>query len=197
MQQSIDFHDLILRIRSGDQIASTELVRRFEPLIQRVVRIRMRKRGDRDRLRRDVGLSDVCQSVFRSLFRGLLENRYQLDQPSDLERLLQVMIRFNVATKARKCSVRLRELFDDFEQQGWVDSNASPHQEVDLQDLIEAIQGQFSGEELEILTPWLDGESWEMIGQKTGSTADAARMCLARAVRRVRDQMSPDGQAGA
>ena len=51
-----------------------------------------------------------------------------------------------------------------------------PDQEVDLLDLIEAIQEQFSGEELELLTPWLDGESWEMIGQKIGTTADAARV---------------------
>ena len=101
-------------------------MRRFEPFIQRIVRIRMRQRGDFDRLRREVGLSDVCQSVFRSLFRGLSRDRYQLDQPGDLERLLQVMIRFNVATKARRSSVRLRELFDDFEQQGWIDSGGAP-----------------------------------------------------------------------
>ncbi len=82
----------------------------------------MRQRGDYDRLRHDVGSSDVCQSVFRSLFRGLRENRYQLDQPQDLEKLLQVMIRFNVATKARRSHVRLRELSDDFEQAGWSDA---------------------------------------------------------------------------
>ena len=159
MPQPIDFPDLIRQIRSGDQIASEELVRRFEPLIQRVVRIRMRQRGDRDRLLREVGASDVCQSVFTSLFRGLRENRYKLDQPNDLERLLQVMIRFNVATKARRSSVRLRELFDDFEQQGWIDSRPLPDHQADLQDLIEHIQAQFSAEELEILTAWLDGES--------------------------------------
>jgi DNA-directed RNA polymerase specialized sigma24 family protein len=197
MQPPIDFLDPIRRIRSGDQAASAELVRRFEPLIQRVVRIRMRQRGDYDRLRHDVGSSDVCQSVFRSLFRGLSENRYQLDQPSDLERLLQVMIRFNVATKARRSGVKLRELCDDFEQQGWIDSSPRPDREVDLQDLIEAIQEQFSGEEIELLTPWLDGESWATVAQKNGTTADAARVRVARAVRRVRDKMSADGHTGA
>ena len=77
--------------------------------------------GDYDRLRHDVGSSDVCQSVFRSLFRGLKANRFQLDQQGDLEKLLHVMIRFNVATKARRSAVRLRELIDDFDQAGWID----------------------------------------------------------------------------
>jgi DNA-directed RNA polymerase specialized sigma24 family protein len=193
MHQSIDFLDLIRRIRSGDQTASAEMVRRFEPLIQRVVRIRMRQRGDYDRLRHEVGSSDVCQSVFRSLFRGLIEDRYQLDQPSDLEKLIQVMIRFNLATKARRSSVKLREFFSDFEQQIWIDSGSGPDREVDSQDVVEAIQEQFSGEELELLTPWLDGESWEIIGQKAGTSADAARMRVTRAVHRVREKMSNNG----
>jgi DNA-directed RNA polymerase specialized sigma24 family protein len=196
MPQPIDFLDLIRQIRSGDQAASAELVRRFEPFIQRAVRIRLRQRGDHDRLRRDVGSSDVCQSVLRSLFQGLKENRYQLDQPGDLERLLHVMVRFNVASKARRSSVRLRELLDDFEEQEWTDHSPGPHEEVDLHDLIEAIQDQFSGEELEILTPWLGGESWESIGHKTGTTADAARVRLTRAVHRVRNKMTADGQTG-
>ncbi len=109
---------------------------------------------------------------------GLRENRYQLDQPGDLERLLQVMIRFNVATKARRSSVRLRELIDDFEQGGWMDSGPRPDQEVAEQDLIEAIQEQFSEEELELLTLWLDDTPWAAIGQKLGCSGDAARVRL-------------------
>jgi hypothetical protein len=74
MTAPIDFLDLIRQARFGDEAASAELVRRFEPFIQRTVRIRMRQRRDYDRLRHDVGSSDVCQSVFRSLFRALRAN---------------------------------------------------------------------------------------------------------------------------
>jgi RNA polymerase sigma factor (sigma-70 family) len=197
MSAVTDFPELVRRARSGEEAASTELVRRFEPFLQRVVRIRMRRRGDFDRLRHDVGSSDVRQSVFRSLFRGLKEHRYQLDQPGDLERLLQVMIRFNVATRARRSSVRLRELIDDFEQQGWLDSTPGPDQKVADQDLIEAIQEHFSEEELEVLTMWLDGTPWADIGQKLGCTADAARVRLSRAVARVREEMVRGDRAGA
>ena len=159
-----DVLDLIRQARAGEEAAWTELVRCIQPFIQRVARIRMRRHGKSDEIRHDVGSSDVCQSVFRSLFLGLRANRYRLDHPADLERLLHVMVRFNVATKARRASVKVRELVDDFEQGGWMDSGPRPDQEVAEQDLIEAIQEQFSEEELELLTMWLDEVPWTEIG---------------------------------
>ena len=38
------FQDLIVRVRAGDQDASTELTRMFEPFILRFVRFAMRRR---------------------------------------------------------------------------------------------------------------------------------------------------------
>ena len=118
MPSPIDFPDLIRTSPFRRRSRLDGIGPRLEPFIQRVVRIRMRQRRDYDRLRPRRRSSDVCQSVFRSLFRGLKENRFQLDQPGDLEKLLQVMIRYNIATKARRSGVRLRELIDDFEPGG-------------------------------------------------------------------------------
>ena len=81
-----------------------------------------------------------------------MEHRYQLDKPGDLEKLLHVMVRFNVATKARRSSVRRRQLVEDFEQAGWIDSAPCPDQEVAEQNLLDAIQERFSEEELELVT---------------------------------------------
>ena len=101
-----------------------------------------------------------------------------------------MMIRFNVATKARRSSVTLRGLIDDFEGQDWLDSSPGPDQEVAVQDLIEAIQDQFTEEELEILTRRLDDAPWAEIAQKLGCTADAVRVRLSRAIARVRDNLN-------
>jgi DNA-directed RNA polymerase specialized sigma24 family protein len=193
MTQPADVLDLIRRARSGEESASAELARRIEPFIQRVVRTRMGTRGRRGSIEREIGSSDVCQSVFRSLFHGLRTNRYRLDQPGDLERLLTVMIRFNVATTARRSSVKLRELIENFEEGGWIDAGPRPDQAVVERDLIDAVQSKFSGDELELLTLWLDDTPWSVIGDKLGCTADAARVRLKRAVNRVQDKMSePD-----
>jgi RNA polymerase sigma factor (sigma-70 family) len=190
MREVSDFPDLIRQARAGNEAAAAELVRRFEPFIQRLIRVRMLHRADYQRLRRDVGLSDVCQSVLKSLFLGLREDRYRLDQPGDLERLLQVMIRFNVATKARRCSVRLRQLVDETAEEGWLDDAPTPDKAVADRDLIEAIQEQFSQEELELLTMRLDDMSWSEIGEKLGCSANAARVRLSRAVARVKGRMA-------
>jgi RNA polymerase sigma factor (sigma-70 family) len=195
MSPNLDFHDVVELARLGDEAASTELVRRFEPFLQRMVRIRMRRRGDFDRLRRDVGSLDVCQSVFRSFFQGLKENRYRLDQPGDLEKLLQGMIRFNLATKARRSSVKLRKVIEDLEQEGLQDRAPGPDEEIADQDLIEAIQRELSEEELAILTLRLDDTAWVVIGQKIGCTPAAARVRLKRALARVRETMVRRGNA--
>jgi RNA polymerase sigma factor (sigma-70 family) len=187
-----NFLGLIRFARSGDETAWVELVRRFEPYMQRIVRIRMRQRGDFDRLRLDVGSSDVCQSIFRSLLKGLRKDKYQLNHPDDLKKLLQTLIRFNLATKARRAWVRLRDLLDDEEQDQWIDRGAPPELNVIQQDLIGAIQSQFTEEELEILTLWLDGEPWKRIAEEVGGTLDAVRQRLTRALRRVRESMNTD-----
>lgn len=191
----MDFADLIQRARSGDEVASEELVRGFEPFIQRIVRLRLRRHAKFQPLRHDVGSSDVCQSVFRSLFRGLRENRYELREPRDLERLLQAMIRFNVATKARRSGVTLRKLVDDFEHEGWLDSAPGPEEEVADQDLLEAIQERLTARELELLAMRLDDVSWAEIGRKAGCTAAAARVRLARAVKRVKTVLDAEDRA--
>jgi DNA-directed RNA polymerase specialized sigma24 family protein len=191
-----DVLDLIRQARAGDEAAWTALVHGIQPFIQRVARIRMRQHGKSDEIRHDVGSSDVCQSVFRSLFQGLRANRYRFHQPADLERLLRVMVRFNVLTKARKASVMLRELVDDSERNGWMDAGPLPDQEVADQDLVEVVQQQFSEEELEILTMWLDEVPWAEIGRKLVCAGDAARARLGRAVARVREKMNRQDYSG-
>ncbi len=195
MFEAMEFPELIRRARAGDDAASTDLVRRLEPFIERMVRIRMRQRADFQRIRHEFGSSDVCQSVFRSLFRGLRQNRYQFDQPGDLERLVQVIIRFNIATKARRAGVRLRELMEDFEQGAWVQPGPGPEAEVAERDLVAAIQERFAEDELEILTMWLDEVPWAEIGRKLGCSPDSARVRLSRAVVRVRSKLGAEDHA--
>ena len=82
----------------------------------------MRQHAKSHEIRHDVGSADVCQSVLRSLFQGLKKQRYELGKPADLQKLLQVMVRFSVASKARKSSVKLRILLDEYAQDAWRDS---------------------------------------------------------------------------
>ena len=49
MSELLDVFELIPRVRAGDEIASAEFIRRIEPYVQRVARIRMGVRGQRGR----------------------------------------------------------------------------------------------------------------------------------------------------
>jgi len=182
-----EFLDLIRGVRSGDEDAARALVAQFEPFILRVVRFRMRHRGDYDRLRHDVGSTDVCQSVFKSLFERLKEGRFDLNQPKDMEKLLVAMVRFKIANKARKLSVVWREVRSDAAPTERVDPRPGPEKSVDDKDLSEIISKRFSVDELEILNRRLDDQSWPEIAAAVGGTAESLRKKLERAFERVRD----------
>ena len=58
--------ELIRQVRNGDEAAAVELVRRYEPVIRRQIRVWLRMQDPR--LRRVFDSMDVCQSVMASFF---------------------------------------------------------------------------------------------------------------------------------
>jgi hypothetical protein len=129
-------------VRAGDQDASTELARMFEPYILRVIRFAMRRKPYYGKIRSRVGSSDICQSVFKSFFVGLKEGRFELDQPEQVQKLLRIMSRFKIATEGRRLSVILRDVMDDGSPPDRADSGPNPEKVVEDQDLAEAVLRQ-------------------------------------------------------
>ena len=97
MTEDADFLDFLRRIRAGDDAAATELVRRFEPMIRREVRMRI---GD-DRLNRAFDSVDVSQSVLACFFSRAATGEYELERPDQLARLLLTMARNRLISRAR------------------------------------------------------------------------------------------------
>src|SRR5260370_20668853 len=87
MSEDPSFGDLIRRGRAGEEEAATQLVRRYEPTIRRIVDVRLRD----PRLRRLLDAEDVCQSVLASFFVRAAMGQYRLDTPEQLVRLLATM----------------------------------------------------------------------------------------------------------
>jgi RNA polymerase sigma factor (sigma-70 family) len=92
-----DFADLLARVRGGDDVATAELVRRYERAVLRSVRSRLSQsmRGAMDSM-------DVMQSVHRSLLTGVKNERFQLTTPQQLISLAIVMVQRKVARHWRK-----------------------------------------------------------------------------------------------
>jgi RNA polymerase sigma factor (sigma-70 family) len=92
-----DFADLLARVRGGDDVATAELVRRYERAVLRSVRSRLSQsmRGAMDSM-------DVMQSVHRSLLTGVKNERFQLTTPQQLIGLAVMMVQRKVARHWRK-----------------------------------------------------------------------------------------------
>src|SRR5262245_21792209 len=103
--ESATFTEFIRRIRAGDEQAAADLVREYEPLIRREVRLHLEDR----RLCRLFDSMDVCQSVLASFFVRTAVGEYDLDQPDQLVRLLVTMTRNKLASAARKASSQRRD----------------------------------------------------------------------------------------
>src|SRR5262245_51385378 len=98
MSEATSFAEFVRRIRAGDEQAAAELVRRYEPLIRREIRLNL----DDRRLGRVFDSMDVCQSVLASFFVRTAAGEYDLERPEQLVALLVTMARNKLASAARR-----------------------------------------------------------------------------------------------
>lgn len=192
MQDSPDFRDLIRRVRDRDPDAAAELVRRYEPTIRRVVRIRLRDAG----MRRLLDSTDVCQSVLASFFVRAAAGQFDLDRPEDLPRLLVTIARNKVASQARKQATlkrdRKRSTAGDTALAGVADHGPSPSVAVANAELLDRFRKGLDPDELAIADLRAEGLGWAEVAAKLGGSPQARRMQLARAADRVARSLGLD-----
>jgi RNA polymerase sigma-70 factor (ECF subfamily) len=189
MRPTNPFHDLIRRVRSGDEMAAAELVRQYEPLIRRTVRIRLRS----PHLRRVLDSVDVCQSVLASFFTRAALGQFELDTPEDLLKLLVVMARNKLATQARKRQPN--DLGDPSpaspapDPQEIAAPDATPSHQVAARDLLQEFRRHLSPTDRQIADRRALGREWAEIAAEIGGSPDAVRKRFDRAVDRVARQL--------
>jgi hypothetical protein len=191
MLDQVGFDAFIARIRAGDEQAAAELVRIYEPLIRREVRLHIRDR----RLNRLFESRDVSQSVLGSFFVRTALGEYDLETPGHLVKLLVVMTRNKVATAAQRQHRQRRDNRRNAGAEGLelvVDPGLSPSEEIGGQELLQRFRASFTDEERAIADLRKDGLAWGEITTRLGGTAQARRMQLARAVERVARQIGLD-----
>lgn len=179
------FDDLVLRVRVGDDQAAEELVRLYEPLVRRELRIRMTSR----RLAKLFDSVDICQSVWSSFFVRVVAGQYDLDSPQHLARLLISMVRNKLASHARR-GYSLKRSIDRIDEDPrdmslLQDAQDSPSVQIAVKELTVKIEQHLTIEERQIAKLRRDGLSWEAIARSLGRTAQACRMQLDRAADRV------------
>jgi RNA polymerase sigma-70 factor (ECF subfamily) len=187
-----DYAGFIRRIRAGDAITAEELVRRFEPEIRLEVRTCLRLRDAR--LRRVFDSMDVCQSVLASFFVRASMGEFDLDEPSQLIRLLVGMARHKLADQVKHHQRRRRDIrrvgaSDPQEGQGGV-TDETPSQLVAGRELLQKFRERLSEDERRVADLRSQGFDWAAVAREIGGTPEGRRKQLARAIERV------DGELG-
>jgi RNA polymerase sigma-70 factor (ECF subfamily) len=188
MAEEDTFELLMRRVRSGDQGAAAELVRRYEPTIRRVARVRLAD----TRLQRLFDSMDVCQSVLGSFFVRAALGQYELQTPEQLLNLLVSMCRRKVADAAREAGAARRdyrrEQGEEREARA-VSGGATPSQEVAGAELLVEFRKRLTTEERQLAEQRAAGLEWNEIAAQRGDSPEALRKQLARAIDRVAQEL--------
>lgn len=179
------FAAMIERIRQGDSTAAEELLRQYEPLVRRQVRMRLSD----TRMTRLYDSVDYSQSVFASFFLRAVDGQFEIHEPQDLIRLLVTMTRNKIADSARKQLSDKRDgARSDVESQVFhavPTTESSPSQLVSFRELLERAKEKMSEEEVAIAELRREGLQWDEIANRLGGTAQSRRMQFSRALERI------------
>jgi RNA polymerase sigma-70 factor (ECF subfamily) len=181
------FADFFRRVRAGDPDAAVELVRRYEPVMRRAVRIHLEAAG----LRRLFDSQDVCQSVFGSFFVRAALGQYDLDRPQQLLGLLTAIARNKSIDHARRLAPERRE----HEHRAIPEGDAvaaggpSPSQTVAFDELVRKFRERLSPAERHLADQRAAGRGWDELAAELNVGPEALRKQLARAIDRVAGQL--------
>lgn len=183
-----EYADFIRRLRRGDSLAAEELIRRYEPEIRLEVRALLRLRDPR--LRRIFDSMDICQSVLASFFVQAAAGDFELDDPSQLTRLLVGMTRNRLADRVRYQQRQRRDVrrtgdFDPALHTAIRSASESPSEVISRRELTTMLRDRLSDEERSLAELRSLGLEWADVAEQLGGTPEARRKQLNRAVARV------------
>lgn len=191
MPETRAFQDLIARVRNRDSTAADELVRRYETVIRRVVRIQLRD----VRLRRLLDSTDVCQSVLASFFVRTALGQYDLETPDQLVRLLTSIARNKLATQAQRLTAKRRDIRRDAAAgnadavAAVADHASDPSEQASARELLEQVRNRLDPDERKLAEARAMGRAWKEIAEEVGGTDVALRKKLERALNRVMSEL--------
>jgi RNA polymerase sigma-70 factor (ECF subfamily) len=196
MAQGTPFEELLRRVRSADQAAAAELVRRYEPALRRAVRVRLADA----RLGALLDSVDICQSVLGSFFVRMTAGQYDIQTPQELLRLLTHMARNKLVSQARRERAERRDhrrvRGGSLHLQGLATPVEDPSRKLEAQELWQAVYQKLSPDERKLVDLRGEGQSWAAIAQEVGGNPVLLRKKLSRALDRVSQLLGVDDKFG-
>jgi RNA polymerase sigma factor (sigma-70 family) len=173
------FVALIERLRTGDHEAARLLVEQYEPVLRRIVAVRLMDR----KLQRLVDADDICQSVLGSFFVRTALGQYALAGEADLLKLLATMVRNKIASKERRRVLEKREerqiAVDELARHG---TGPAPSEQLVFDELLREADRLLSPDERELIALRKQGLEWSEVAARLGGRPEGLRKRFARTV---------------
>ncbi|MFO0970405.1 MAG: ECF-type sigma factor [Gemmataceae bacterium] len=186
------FQQLMGRVRARDEEAAAELLRRYESVVRRVIRINLRDA----RMRRLLDSMDVCQSVMATFFARTALGEYEVESPEQLLNLLASIARHKLINQAARLKARRRDirrddsLGDDHDRA--LDPASDPSEQVSAKEMLEKIQARLDPDERYLAEQRALGRGWRELAGELGGTDVALRKKFTRALDRVMCELGLD-----
>jgi DNA-directed RNA polymerase specialized sigma24 family protein len=167
--------DFFAVLRSGDGRAVEQLLRQLDPILRRIIRLRLTD----GRLRRLMDTTDIVQSLLKN-FLYQSENDHPAAPGSDgLCAYLAAAVHHKICTKTRKERRHAGSLPDGWEP---LSPEPPPAQHVEGQDFRQEVRGRLPEPARRLFDLKVQGFTWAEVAEQAGGHPDALRMRLRRAV---------------
>jgi RNA polymerase sigma-70 factor (ECF subfamily) len=180
MSSDSRFRELMRRFRAGEQQAATELYEKYGEQIRRVIRVKMTNPV----LRTLYESGDIFQSVFFKFHVKAMLGLYDLNEPTDLIKLLTTMAKNKIKDKARREN-RRPNTNGEVHLPNVPDQGERPSQVLAEKELMDKIRASLSESERRVAGLRTNGGSWQEIADECGGTPEGLRKLQERAVERV------------
>jgi RNA polymerase sigma-70 factor (ECF subfamily) len=179
------FADLVQRVQSGEATAVEELLRLYEPVVRRAVRVRLVNPA----LRRVADSVDLCQSVMGSFFVRAALGAYEIGSPAQLVALLVRLARNKVVNLARHEQAQRRDqrrtrAAGSLAAQ-LADAQPTPSRIVANAELLAQVRARLEPRERYLAEQRALGRPWNELAAELADSAEALRKQLGRALGRI------------
>jgi RNA polymerase sigma-70 factor (ECF subfamily) len=139
---------------------------------------------------------DICQSVFASFFVRTAAGQFDIENPEQLMKLLVAMARNKLSKQVHGQQAQRRDYrrvqTGEIDEGQFAAADATPSQYAAGNELLREAEKLMTPEELQLRELRKEGLDWSAIAQQLGSTPEALRKKLTRALDRVATELQLD-----
>jgi RNA polymerase sigma factor (sigma-70 family) len=187
-------HSLIAAIRAGDARAASTFVRRYEPMVRRLVRVRGAIRW----LQGQLESQDLAQSVFVRVFAALRGGSVRFRDEARLAGFVKAVARNRLRDHVRRQKAarrdRQRTVGGEAAALGQLaDPGPSPSQFAAVRELVACVEGSVLPADLDVLRERAAGTEWQDLAATRGTTPEALRLRIQRVRQQIRKTLTAEG----